>query len=368
MNQEQIEQEELLSINSDKFPCPGCGAFMVYSPKTQGLTCEYCGSQVDIKEDNRGINEFDFNSDDDLSDHNWTSEKRAMKCNACGGETVIAISDLSGECAFCGSAHVVVEEMTTGIPPGAIIPFKMPRQEAKDKINKWVGGKFFAPKDLKNLKKLDRLNSIYIPYFTYDSNTYTFFSAKRGDHYYVTKTVMKDGERKTVRERRTRWTHVDGVYDHFFDDILVHASNKVDQDLVEKMHSFDLTALVPFQEAYLSGHASERYTKSLNTGWHEAQGVMNSRIESGIRQQVGGDEFRLISSKTNYNNPTFKYISLPVWITNYVYKEKVFDVYVNGQTGRVVGEYPKSWVKVSGTILAFVLLSLIIYAALVNGG
>lgn len=353
--------EEVLAIDSDQFPCPSCGAFMVYSPESQGLKCDYCGTEIDITREEADIKEYDFNSLDELYSHQWIEENQIIKCESCGGETVISSNELTSNCVFCGSAHVVVEEMKEGIPPESLIPFMITLAAAKENINKWLSGKFYAPKELKELKKLDLLKSVYIPYFTYDSDTSTFYTAQRGDHYYVTRTKVVDGKTKTVRERRTRWRRVEGVYKNNFDDVLVHASRKVEEKLIGDMKSFDLSKLENYQEAFLIGHHAERYGKSLLDGWEDAKGIMYHTIYSGIRSQVGGDEFRLTHHQTNYGEPKFKHILLPIWMTNYAYKEKMYHVYINGQTGRVVGEYPKSIVKILLTILGFIGLSLLIY-------
>lgn len=352
--------EDVIKIDSDQFPCPGCGAFMVFSPKTQGLNCEYCGTEIDITKDEH-VEEHDFDAFNETATHEWLDENRVIKCESCGGESIISTHEITAECVFCGSAHVVVEEMKEGIPPESLIPFMMTRTGAKENINTWLSGKFYAPKALSELKKLDTLRSVYIPYFTYDSKTSTFYIAQRGDHYTVTVTKIVDGKTKHVQEQRTRWTTVEGVHKRAFDDILVHASKKVEEKLIQEMKSFDLTKLEGYQKAYLLGHHAERYSISLLDGWEDAKKRMYNSIYSGIRTQVGGDEFRLAHYQTNYANKTYKHILLPIWITNYTYKKKSYHVYINGQTGRVVGEYPKSVLKIMMTILVFVALSLLIY-------
>ena len=55
-----------------------------------------------------------------------------------------------------------------------------------------------------------------------------------------------------------------------------------------------------------------------------------------------------------YYQRTYKYVFVPVWIFNYHYGKKTFDCIVNGRSGRVVGKYPKSFVKI-GTIALTIL-------------
>jgi len=361
------ENQEPIRINSGQFPCPNCGAFMKYSPETGGLSCEYCKTEMDITKDDSEIKEYRFDVLDELSNHHWNDDKRVIKCESCGGETIIRMNEITKTCVFCGSAQVVTEALEEGIPPESLIPFMVTRAAARADIKRWVSGKFYAPKALKELKKLDKLTSLYIPYFTFDSDTSTFYIGQKGTHYYVSRTKIVDGKTKTVRERRTRWQHVDGVYKEAFDDILIHATNKLDQKLLQSMKSFDLKALEAYQEEYLIGHQAERYTVKLTDGWDEAKTEMKQIIYQGIRNQVGGDEFRLTNHTTDYGDPYFKHILLPVWITTYAYKDKTYPVYINGQTGHVVGEYPKSIIKILLTIVGFVGIAIIIYM-LINSG
>ena len=42
---------------------------------------------------------------------------------------------------------------------------------------------------------------------------------------------------------------------------------------------------------------------------------------------------------------------LPVWISAYRYRDKVYRFLINGQTGEVSGESPKSWWKIAFLVL-----------------
>ena len=57
-----------------------------------------------------------------------------------------------------------------------------------------------------------RLAGLYVPYWTYDTNTTTRYSGMRGDAYYVTETYTdSDGKTKTKQVRKIRWTPASGV-------------------------------------------------------------------------------------------------------------------------------------------------------------
>jgi hypothetical protein len=91
---------------------------------------------------------------------------------------------------------------------------------------------------------------------------------------------------------------------------------------------------------------------------------MGREIEQSIRRDIGGDEQRILTTHSKYDQVTFKHVLLPVWISSYRYKNKVFRFLVNGQSGKVKGERPYSIMKILGLILAVaaVVIGIIIIA------
>jgi len=62
-----------------------------------------------------------------------------------------------------------------------------------------------------------------------------------------------------------------------------------------------------------------------------------------------------------YYEITFKHILLPVWISAYRYRDKVYRFMVNARTGEVCGERPWSAWKIAGAVM----LGLIVVAVII---
>ena len=75
--------------------------------------------------------------------------------------------------------------------------------------------------------------------------------------------------------------------------------------------------------------------------------------------QIGGDTYRNLQVQASYSGQTFKHILAPVWLLSYNYGSRVFQAALNGFTGAIQGEYPKSWIKVTLLALAVVVAILI---------
>ena len=78
---------------------------------------------------------------------------------------------------------------------------------------------------------------------------------------------------------------------------------------------------------------------------------MDNQVNSDVRRDIGGDRQRVHSIDTRYDALSYKQLLLPLWLLSYRYKETIYRVVVNAQTGEIQGERPYSWIKI---ILAIV--------------
>jgi len=333
-----------------QFPCGQCGAKVDFAPGTEHLKCPYCGGENAIPKSEADIQELDFNAVlDDAAAHADVIERLSVKCGTCSAETTLPPNVTSALCPYCGANVVANGVSTRAIKPKSLLPFKIGQKDAFGCFQRWIGGLWFAPNDLKQYARTEqKLAGLYVPFWTYDSRTTSFYRGERGDDYYVT---VGSGKNKR-RERRTRWRSVSGTVWKNFDDILVLASRSLPRTHAEKLEPWDLQNLAPYQEEYLSGFRTESYSIDLKDGFGRAKEIMYEAICAAIRSDIGGDRQRIHSVKTSYNNVTFKHILLPVWMSAYRYREKVYRILINARTGEVQGERPWSWIKIALAVLA----------------
>lgn len=369
------EGDEITELIEEQFdeslmiPCASCGGKMKYNPEGANLKCSHCDSTRDIMAENGQIIELSFESalKEDLS--TWDeAEVQSFSCKNCGAEVIFEAHSQAKFCNYCGSSYISLHETQKTIPPHYLVPFKVDQQEGEAKFKQWISKRWFAPNDLKKEYNNHQLLGTYIPYWTYDTHTYSYYTAERGDYYYVTQTRIVDGKTQTYQERKIRWTHVRGDYPRFFDDVLIRASNKVDELMLKKIEPFNLTALVAYKPEYLSGFFAERYSISLEDGWTFGIRIVDDSLKSEITGKIGGDQVRFLNVDTAYNAITYKHILLPIWLSSYQYQSKLYHFMVNGQNGIVHGDFPKSPWKIAGAILLTLTIILIIaYFAMQNG-
>jgi DNA-directed RNA polymerase subunit RPC12/RpoP len=342
---------------TQQFPCAQCGAKLEVAPGTTALQCVYCGAENTIAATQQGVVELDYRSYlERVSGEANTADAQRVKCERCAAETTAPQEATAGVCPFCGASMVFAGQSSRLIRPQGVLPFKVTRQRAFAEFRQWIRKLWFAPNDLKQYAAAEsKLVGVYTPYWTYDSDTTTRYEGQRGEHYYETEryTTTENGRSvsKTRQVQRTRWYPASGQVANRFDDVLVVASNSLPRAYADQLQPWDLDNLVDYADEYLSGFRAESYQVSLADGFETAKDVMQETIDETIRRDIGGDEQRIHSRDTRYGAITFKHILLPVWLSAYRYRGRIFRILINARTGEIQGERPYSRWKIAGAIL-----------------
>ncbi len=350
------------------FKCNSCGAKMEFVPGSSSQKCPYCSHENPIAQSEEDIQELDYHAMlAEKSEEEESIEQLTVKCEQCAAQFSTEPNITSQDCPFCGTTIVATAKSSKHLKPKSVLPFKVTRKEGWEHFHQWVKKLWFAPNQLKKrIGSQDKLKGIYVPYWTYDSDTTSFYSGMRGIHYYVTETYTEtvDGksQTRTRQVRKTRWYPASGTVWNAFDDVLVLASESIPRGYTRKLEPWDLPNLTAYKDEYLSGFQSESYQINLEEGFDIAKTRMEDPIRSSIRRDIGGDEQQIHTVKTQYDNITFKHILLPIWISSYRYKNKVYRFLINGRTGEVQGERPWSAWKITFAVtLAVLVVGGIIY-------
>ncbi|MCL2483846.1 MAG: hypothetical protein FWE79_00465, partial [Firmicutes bacterium] len=64
-----------------------------------------------------------------------------------------------------------------------------------------------------------------------------------------------------------------------------------------------------------------------------------------------------IQINVRHNNTQFKYLLMPIYVATFNHKGKAQNLFVNGESGKVVGRLPKGSKKVAGAIIGGALLA-----------
>ena len=347
-----------------KFACPSCGGEAVWNPAKQKLVCPFCGTESPAKIDSGGaIVEHDLVSAlREIPDaaRGWQAAKREVRCQSCNGISVLDATRQAQNCPFCGSAQLVpYEEAKPAFRPESLLPFRVSEAQARDGIRGWYGRLWLAPGALKRRALTDTVKGLYVPYWTFDAQADARWTAEAGYYYYTTETYVENGQTRTRQAQRVRWEPAAGRLAHFFDDDLVCASVGVRPDLVRGIEPFPTKELQAYDPAFVAGWVVERYQIDLVAAAQRARAAMENELRALCGAQVPGDTFRNLEVQADWSGQTFKHILAPVWLLSYHYGARGFQCVMNGVTGAIRGEYPKSPWKVALVVLAVIVLIII---------
>jgi hypothetical protein len=337
-----------------KLACPACGGEAQWNPAKQALVCAYCGTE----------SPYTLKTDGEVIEHDlvtalkavpqsargWQDDRRPVRCQHCQAISVFSGAQQGKACDFCGSTALVpFEETGDIIRPETLLPFAVDEPGARARVRKWYGSRWWAPNNLNQKALTDTLHGVYLPYWTFDAQVGARYTAEAGTYF-----------QNSQNKQEIRWRQVSGRIDHFFDDTLVCASRGVHPQLVQAVEPFPTTSerLKPYDPGYLSGWTVERYQLDLVGAAQQGRQRMLDAARQMCAGAIQADTQRNLQVEAQFDEQTFKHVLLPIWLVGYRYGARDFQVVINGATGQVAGEYPKSWVKIGFAVLAAALVGL----------
>jgi len=302
-----------------------------------------------------------------------TAAVRVKRCAQCGAEVQLDAEVFSTSCAFCDSPLIDTDAQTE--PVDKVVPFTVPRGRAGSLLASWLAGKWLAPEALRKAARPEELQQIFVPFYAYDALARTRFTSRIGIYWYRTETYTTTVNGKTVvrtrQVRETEWFGLDGSHARRWFDHLVSASRGLPENEANELEPFDLGRALPWGPALTAGVAAE-----LPTVEHaQALQVARAELEQREKQVVAanhlpGSTHKSLRVSTQVEVDAVRLLLLPVWTAVYAGPDDAIRVLVNGQTGEVVGDIPRSKWKVGclvGAIIATVLIIGFVTVVVVGG-
>ena len=336
--------------------CKSCGGIMQYSPADEDLKCVYCGYVSELDHTAAEIVENDFNHWKDRAEENseeQTVEVNEIKCRQCGANTTLAPNVSAAKCVFCSTPLILGEAAVKRFwQPEYLLPFKITEKQSSANFKNWLGKKWFLPSELKKGGVNNELfKGVFLPFWTYDADTYTDYTGERGEDRTET---YRNNKGEDVRRTVTDWYPTSGTVAVPFDDIVVPAAETLPPKIMNGLTNWDMMNCVKFRKEYLAGFITEIYQIDFRDGVQKAKAKMDTVIDGTIRSDIGGNQQKIRRKHTEYNDLMFKLLLLPIWISAFKFNGKVYQFVVNGRTGQVIGEYPKSTSKIIMLVVAIV--------------
>lgn len=314
------------------YKCPNCGSDMTFDSESGNLSCGSCGRQDNIENFSENFIKTTFAPED---------EAKQYHCENCGAVIITEADTTATSCSFCGAAVVLGDRLSGDLAPAKVIPFTISKDEARDAFRKWCRNGRLTPKGFMTADRIKGITGIYVPFWLYDIESKAEVKAvgtkirtyTRGDYIY-TETKFYDVYRNV---------------DLSYVKVPVDASEKMADELMDRLEPYDYSNLKEFKTPYLAGYIAEKYNFDDGELFPRVDTKVRPYIDSYISSTIAG--YNSVNYKNKQIDSTQKkayYTLLPVWMVYYDFENTEHIFAMNGQTGKVVGKPPISPGKVAG--------------------
>lgn len=348
--------------------CPACGAALEFSPGTRGLVCPFCGASLAVA--TKPSVKLDYSAYASSSPVAVAGlPPFSLSCHGCGAPQ--ETTEVASRCRSCDAPLVAEDDLGGRLKqPDGIVEFALDAGVAQARFRDWASSRWFAPSTLQRVSRADAMRGVYLPHWGWDDRTTTEYTGQRGDYYYTTEayTTTENGRavNHTKQVRHTRWSPASGQVTRDFVDVLIPASSSPPSSVVSQLGPWNAAGATAYDSQLLAGFDAPRYELDGAPAFHEARGLMAPTIRRDCIADIGGDEQRVDHIQTTDQDVLFRLLLVPLWLASYVLSGRTFHVYVNANTGEVVGDRPYSAVKIAMAIL--VGLAVLVAAGVVAHG
>ncbi len=298
------------------FRCKNCGGNAVYSPDKHNMFCPFCESE----------------NSEELA--NGTSPEMTI-CPNCSGEVAVEQHTSATQCPYCDSYLIFNERVEGEYLPNLILPFQLGKEKCKQSIRERFKKNLFAPTDFLSEVRLNSMQGIYVPYWLYDYDTKCSFAGEG--------TKVKSWRSGNTEYTETSHYAINRELDIKFDKIPVDASEAMPDQVMDLMEPYNYAQMIEFDPKFMSGFYAEKYNIPSDTLEVRAKEKMTQDAEAMLKESYAGyNTVRVVSKNVNVKDSQVGYGLLPVWKYMYTYNGQEYPFYVNGQTGKIVGEAPTS--------------------------
>jgi DNA-directed RNA polymerase subunit RPC12/RpoP len=345
--------EPIKARSKETYLCPKCGGRFEYNIQDNLLTCLYCGFTPDEGEERSAADaeRSIFEVLPTESGHRWATSQQQLCCQRCGAVSLWPPEQKAVDCPYCASHQLIeTEETETLVDPQGIAVMRISEKEAVHRTKAWFGRGWFVPDDLSKAVKNHLLQPAYYPFWTFDGTVEMHWSCE-----------INEGNNNA-----SNWVRQSGSEFELFNDVVIPGLKRLNRKDMKKLGPYNLMDVVEFKPDYLAGWPALNYDRPLA----KASLLARERVVQDLRQQLhnriapGRQKRGLKTGGVNWSDMTFKYVLLPLWIGTYRYQGKPYQVFVNGQTGKVSGEKPQDMIKTILIITSIILSMLVIFSFL----
>ena len=162
-----------------EYKCPCCDGAIEFDSTSQKMKCPYCDTEFEVDTLKAYDEELNAQPREDMTwdataGTQWqegeTEGLRVYSCNTCGGEIVADETTGASECPFCGNPVIMTGQFAGSLRPDLVIPFKVDKKTAVEKLHSHYKGKVLLPKVFKDENHIQEVKGLYVPVWLFDTD------------------------------------------------------------------------------------------------------------------------------------------------------------------------------------------------------
>jgi hypothetical protein len=239
-----------------------------------------------------------------------------IRCSHCGAPVEFKPGEIIATCKYCGFTTVIETGEAFNFEHSLLLN-KYNLTQVDELIRDWMRSGFMKPSDLAKKSKVLEKNLIYLPFWVVSVEAKTSY---KGIFERIAPPIVKDGK----IQKEYNW--------------LVLAREAA--GFPTREYDVPLEGKVPYDFRKIEGFA-----KVLNSeiDREEALELAKQQIEVNHRYLLKQDVDRIIEIHTELNIKQVVYLHAPVWFIKYKYKDKTYQLIIDGAAGTALkGDIPSS--------------------------
>jgi len=239
---------------------------------------------------------------------------KEISCSHCGAPVEFKSGEIVTTCKYCGFTTVIQTGQAFNFEHSLILN-NYNTAQMENCVRAWMSSGFMKPGDLSKKSKIVEINLVYLPFWVVFSVVTTNYT---GVFERISPPIVKDGQ----IEKEYNWL------------VLARKATV----FPTREYDVPLAGKIPYNFQKI-----ESFAKVLNSeiDKDETLEITKQQIENHHRFLLQQNIDRVIDLSTALTLKQMLYLHAPVWFVKYQYKEKLYQLIIDGSTGNVLkGDIP----------------------------
>ena len=239
-----------------------------------------------------------------------------IRCSHCGAPVEFKPGEIIATCKYCGFTTVIQTGQAFNFEHSLLLNNYTPDQ-IEDLARNWMRSGFMKPGDLSKKSKITEKNLVYLPFWVVTAEATTKY---KGIFERIAPAIVKEGQ----IQKEYNW-------------LVLARSATV---FPTREYDVPLAGKIPYDFRKIEGFA-----KLLNSEIDRDQAleIARQQIDSHHRFIIQQDVDKIIQATTVTTIKQMVYLHSPIWFIKYEYKNKIYQLIIEGASGMVLkGDIPSS--------------------------